>query len=103
MSAYLTTEQAAEHIGISVNAFRMALVRGHLVPTGRIGRRLLFTVDDLHRQLCARTATIGERSVVLGSATQTAHAEKRNADGNPGPEPGWNDMDFAGHIQGPER
>ena len=48
---YLSTEEAADYLGITVHALRMSLHRGHLRPTGRIGQRLLFSRDDLDRQI----------------------------------------------------
>ncbi len=94
--AFLSTEEAAAYLGVSVAAFRMAQCRGHLVPTGRLGRRLLWTVDDLHRQVRAHAATIDVRSVAFESALEKTDAEKRNADGSPGRHPGREELDFAG-------
>jgi len=48
---YLSTEEAADYLGITVHALRMSLHRGHLRPTGRIGQRLLFSKDDLDEQV----------------------------------------------------
>gem|GEM_PF-1335988 len=48
---YLSSAQAAAYLGMSVAAFRMALHRGHLKPTGRIGSRLLFTRAHLDEQI----------------------------------------------------
>ncbi|MCP4500375.1 MAG: helix-turn-helix domain-containing protein [Deltaproteobacteria bacterium] len=50
-SKYLSTEEAASYLGISLAALRMALHRDHLQPTGRIGSRLLFTEEDLDKQI----------------------------------------------------
>jgi len=49
--AYLSTAEAAAHLGMTASALRMAIHRGHLRPTGRIGSRLLFTAVDLDRQV----------------------------------------------------
>jgi len=51
LTAYLSTEEAAEYLGITVHALRMSLHRGHLRPTGRIGQRLLFSMGDLDEQV----------------------------------------------------
>jgi len=48
---YLSTEEAAAYLGITLRALRMSLHRGHLRPTGRIGQRLLFSTDDLDEQI----------------------------------------------------
>jgi len=49
--AYLSTAEAAAHLGMTVGALRMAIHRGHLRPSGRLGKRLLFTKDDLDTQV----------------------------------------------------
>ncbi|MCP4501092.1 MAG: helix-turn-helix domain-containing protein [Deltaproteobacteria bacterium] len=48
---YLTTQQAAEYLSITLSALRMSIHRGHIKPTGRIGNRLLFSTEDLDEQI----------------------------------------------------
>lgn len=50
---YLSTDEAAAYLGMSPRALRMAIHRGHLSPTGKIGSRLLFTTSDLDQQVQA--------------------------------------------------
>ena len=59
--AYLSTAEAAAHLGMTVGALRMAIHRGHIRPTGCLGQRLLFTKDDLDAQV--RGATLDPRPV----------------------------------------
>jgi excisionase family DNA binding protein len=44
---YLTTKEAAAYLRVSEGALRMAIHRGHVAPSGRLGSRLRFTRDDL--------------------------------------------------------
>ena len=103
-AAYLTSAQAAAHLGLSVNALRMALCRGTLAPTGRIGRRLFFTVDDLHRQLSTHGAADrgAVRGARLGDGDCTCREEerRRRSRGSPGTE---TKIESAGRGEGPER
>ena len=62
---YLSSTEAAQLLGMSLGAFRMAIVRGHLVPTGRLGKRLLWSVEDLHRQVRQHVAKIASRSLAI--------------------------------------
>ena len=48
--AYLTTEQAAVYLGLSVEALRMRVYRGQL-PTRRLGRHLRFKRSELDQLL----------------------------------------------------
>ena len=48
---WLTYEQAAEYLGMSVDALYKATARGKVTPSGKNGRYVRFTVEDLDRFL----------------------------------------------------
>ena len=48
---FMSTRAAAKHLGISAEALRMAVYRGTIKPSGRIGKRLVFNRLDLDAQV----------------------------------------------------
>jgi excisionase family DNA binding protein len=54
-TGWMTTEEAAAYLGLpSAAAVRMAVHRGTLRPSGRVGRQLRFTREDLDVQITSR-------------------------------------------------
>ncbi|MCP4499381.1 MAG: helix-turn-helix domain-containing protein [Deltaproteobacteria bacterium] len=80
---FMSTKEAATYLGLpSPAALRMAIHRGHIQPTARLGRRLLFSQLDLDEQLADRM--LQQRPVLSSSASlnqeEIYEEENRNQD-----------------------
>ena len=85
---YLTTNEAAAYLRFpSVPAFRMAISRGHIQPTARRGRVLLFTKADLDEQGTI-LRTIDARPVSPSSNASAKDVSDEDNDDKEGPS--WN-------------
>ena len=76
-SRWLTTSEAARYIGLASRAaLRMMIRRGRLRASGPVGRRVLFTKEDLDDQIAL--GTIAARPVP--SLRVDSHEENHDAE-----------------------
>src|ERR1043166_4116146 len=77
-TGWWNTAKAAAYMGTTPAAIRMKVRRGTLVPTGRNGRQIMFTKEDLDSQLCARGRSGGRP---VSSTCALTPEEQRHEDG----------------------
>jgi hypothetical protein len=88
---FMSTRAAAKHLGITAEALRMAVYRGTIRPSGRIGKRLVFSRADLDAQVRrgmggsvavppSEILAPASAPVVAAADTSPAHDERRAND-----------------------